>query len=149
VTRIINHNERIKDCALNAICGELLGRGQYRCVYALDDKRVLKVEDRGDAFCNPHEWAIWCDCPEQWQKWFAPCLSIDDFGIALIQRRTKPLTEKQWASLTEIPDFMADIKRENWGWLDGRPVCHDYGNHAFLSNSFRRGRMVKRPTDRD
>ena len=146
---ILSTHARIKDCVLDALVGEKLGSGSFRDVYALDAKRVLKVEARDWAFCNAHEWTIWCDCPPEWQKWFAPCLTIDDLGAALIQRRTKPLTKKQWAALTEIPDFMADIKRENWGWMDGRPVCHDYGNHRFMANSFRRGRLVKRPTDRD
>ena len=26
-----------------------------------------------------------------------------------------------------MPSFFADLKRSNWGELDGRPVCHDYG----------------------
>ena len=142
---IREHGERLKDCVLDLVVGEPIAEGTFRDVYALDDKRVLKVEARGKAFCNTHEWTIWNDSPKEWEKWFAPCLAIDDFSIALVQRRTRPLTDKQWDALTEVPDFMADLKRENWGWLDGRPVCHDYGNHRFFANGFKRGKMTRRP----
>jgi hypothetical protein len=120
-----------------------LGRGAYRTVFALDGERVLKVENDGLTFSNQHEWTLWQDVSgTKWAKWFAPCLSIDAFGAALIQTRTKPLSDEQWASLRRIPDFMADAKRENWGWLNGRPVCHDYGNHALFANGFKGGRMI-------
>lgn len=142
------HGPRIKDCILDALVGDFLGRGHFRAVYALDDSRVLKVEDRARSFCNIDEWTIWQEAQGTgWEQWFAPCLHIDRFGSALIQARTKPLTDRQWKALKEVPSFMADVKRENWGWHQGRPVCHDYGNHLFFHRGFSRVKM--KPRDRD
>lgn len=138
-----DHGARIKDCILHAVIGKQLGRGCYRTVYALDEHRVLKVEADGNQFSNAHEWAIWQDVQgTKWERWFAPCIEIDSFGIALIQARTKPLTEAQWNRVKELPDFFADLKSENFGTLKGRMVCHDYGNHKFLSNGLRRAKLV-------
>jgi hypothetical protein len=78
MTRLIEHPARIKDCVLDVLGGDLLAQGTFRDVYALDDRRVVKVEARGKAFCNTHEWTIWNDVPEKWRPWFAPCLAIDD-----------------------------------------------------------------------
>jgi hypothetical protein len=143
VSDVRSHCERVKDCALNALVGAEIGEGAYRTVYALDDERVLKLELRGESFSNAHEWTLWSDVKDtKWAKWFAPCLKIDEYGAALVMRRTAPLTDDQWASLRRVPNFMADMKRENWGWLDGRPVCHDYGNHALFANGFKAGRMA-------
>jgi hypothetical protein len=137
---------RVKDCILQAVIGKELGRGCYRVVYALDDARVVKVEVDGLSFSNQHEWTIWQDVQSaaKWAKWFAPCLEIDAFGTALIQARTVPMTDEQWASLKRVPNFMADLKRDNWGMLGGRPVCHDYGNHQFFSRGISKARMIVR-----
>ena len=132
MTDIRDYSPRLKDCILHLVVGERLGGGSFRNVYALDDKRVLKVEPSGSTFCNHQEWMIWQEVVGgKWEKWFAPCLDIDTLSGTLIQRRTTPLTDRQWNRLKEVPNFMADIKRANWGMLDGRIVCHDYGNHKF------------------
>lgn len=147
---IREYGPRVKDCVLDALVGDFLGRGTYRTVYAIGDDRVLKIEDRSRSFCNIDEWTIWREVEgTKWEKWFAPCHHIDSFGTALIQKRTKPLTDRQWKSLKQVPDFMADIKRDNWGWLDGRPVCHDYGNHMFFAKGFTRAKMKDRPASDD
>ncbi|MCK5639710.1 MAG: hypothetical protein KAJ19_02895, partial [Gammaproteobacteria bacterium] len=58
-----------------------------------------------------------------WEKWFAPCVEISSCGIVLVQHKTKPLTKLP----TYVPSFFNDLKTNNWGELNGRPVCHDYG----------------------
>jgi hypothetical protein len=146
---IREHTERLKDCILNVIVGEKLGRGQFRTVYALDDDRVLKVETANGAFCNVHEHAIWeevKDHPEL-KHWFAPCLGIDEYGAALVMRRTTPMTDRQWKALKQVPDVMCDLKRENWGMLDGKPVAHDYGNHLFFAKATRKVKLKDRGDD--
>lgn len=137
---------RVKDCVLQAVLGKKLGEGCFRKVYALDDTRVVKIETEGRAFCNSHEWSLWLEVQgTKWEKWFAPCLEIDAFGTALIQARTQPMSPEQWASFPRLPNFFADLKQENWGMLEGRPVCHDYGNHNFFRHGFKSGRLVKFP----
>lgn len=108
--------------------GVELGRGVSRVVYAnrLDPSTVIKVETRGQSYANIIEW-------ETWQlhqygplaRWLAPCVAISPSGGVLIQRRTDPIRRSELPS--KIPAQFTDIKPENWGMLDGRPVCHDYG----------------------
>lgn len=137
--------ERVKDCILQAVIGKFLGEGCYRKVYALDDARVLKVEEQGRSFSNVHEWTIWNDVQgTKWERWFAPCLDMDAFGTALIQARTTPLTDRQWCAFKQIPDFLSDLKPDNFGMLKGRVVCHDYGNHGCFRRAFTKGRLVER-----
>lgn len=139
------HAERLKDCALQVLLGEPIGRGTFRTVYAVDKDRVLKLETSGFSFSNAHEWTLWNDAQDtKWAKWLAPCLDIDEYGAALVMARTQPLTDEQWEGLQRVPSFMADVKRDNWGWHDGRAVCHDYGNHGMFSHGFKVGRIVRK-----
>lgn len=140
-----DYSPRLKDCILAAVLGEQLGRGCFRTVFALDEERVAKVEADGDSFSNAHEWAVWREVEgTKWEKWFAPCFSIDAFGVVLIQARTTPVSPAQWKRLKEVPNFMADLKAENFGMLNGRIVCHDYGNHAFFRRGLKRAAMVSK-----
>lgn len=59
----------------------------------------------------------------------------------MIQRRTTPLREDQKPKL--VPNFLADLKLENWGMYQGRPVVHDYGNHAIYALARGRHRMIR------
>lgn len=116
--------------ALGLLFGRRLARGTFRDVYehATDPTCVVKVEARKTEFCNQAEWAIWTESQgHEWRLWLAPCVSISAFGTALVQRRTTPLPPDKRPAL--VPNFLADLKLENWGMLDGRPVVHDYGNH--------------------
>lgn len=114
------------------ICGRKLGEGAYRAVYgcAYDDSLVVKFEIPSKSFSNAAEWRIWEDVRDhkKTRKWLAPCINISNCGSILIQKRTQPLP-KDYELTKKIPDWLCDVKRSNWGLLDGKLVCHDYGNH--------------------
>ena len=111
------------------ICGgPLLGSGANRRVYAcsFDPTLVIKVET-GTDFSNIKEWNTWQDYKHDKRvaKWLAPCVAISDYGSVLIQKRAKPVRVSDLPRA--VPAFLADRKIENWGLIDGKPVCVDYG----------------------
>jgi len=118
---------------INLVCGRKLGEGTYRMVfeYAIDKSKVVK-RDNGGNFSNINEWQISNEfAGTPLAKWIAPVYWISPRGLWLIQARTTPITLDQLPD--KIPAIFADTKIENWGLFEGRPVCHDYGNHrAFV-----------------
>lgn len=112
--------------------GDKLGSGFFRNVYKLnhDPKTVVKFEDRDRSFANITEWDIWKNLSEtkpELAKWLAPCVDISPCGTVLLQRFTADVTLKELPA--KVPAFFTDLKVTNWGRLDGRIVCRDYGNH--------------------
>lgn len=110
------------------LLGERLGSGIGREVYvfALDETKVIKLENGSRSFQNMLEWELWQsleDTPHA--KWLAPCRHISPTGIVLIQDRTEPLRKGDGPKL--MPRWLCDFKLENYGKLNGRTVCHDYG----------------------
>jgi hypothetical protein len=110
------------------ICGKAIGSGMSRNVfeYRLSDKWVAKLE-HNSTFQNQVEWEIWNEVKDHkaLSRWFAPCIQISGYGQWLIQARTFPIEKRSLPS--KVPHIFTDLKIGNWGWLDGRPVCHDYG----------------------
>lgn len=112
-------------------CGELLGSGMSREVWSfgLDEKYVIKFERPG-SFQNVIEWNTWHDAAHSdASKWLAPCDRISNNGRILIQKRTKPATKFP----DRMPVFLTDFKRTNYGMLNGRLVCHDYGTNLMCN----------------
>ena len=143
---IVGHDPATKDSALCVLVGEKLGSSVFRDVYAVNGRPdvVLKVEDRGGEFCNVMEWKIWTEAQgTPAEQWLAPCLDLSGLGgRALVMRRTKPITERIWRRL-EVPAFFNDLKPENWGLIDGRPVCHDYAHSDVLLRGLRVGKLKR------
>lgn len=116
-------------------CGERLGGGQGREVWSfgLDDKYVIKFEGGDHSFQNVLEWNLWNDAKEMGNpdvlKWLAPCDRISANGQILIMERTKPA--KKYPD--QIPAFFTDTKRNNFGMIGNRFVCHDYGTHRMCN----------------
>lgn len=142
MTHIAEEVVNNKNSALSIFVGECLGTGSSRNVYALkgDPKNVLKIEHSAKTFHNQTEWLVW-EVMSQWpiSDWFAPCRQIDGYGNALIQARTEPFNnDKEFkAAITRtrggvIPAVFDDIHYGNFGMLDGRVACHDYGYHRFF-----------------
>jgi len=110
-------------------CGEQIGEGQFRQVYrhGTDPSLVVKFDLTNAGFHNVQEWLLWReaeDCGYDIRHWLAPCCAISQSGSVLIQQRTDSLPR---ASLPAwVPSVLTDLKPDNWGLLDGRPVCHDY-----------------------
>lgn len=119
--------------ALTLLAGKKLGSGVSRDVFecAFDPTLVVKSEDNARSrFQNQREWAVW-QAVEQSKvisRWFAPCVAISYAGIWMLQKRTEPVTLKELRkALPRVPLVFTDLKAQNWGRLDGRIVCHDYG----------------------
>lgn len=109
--------------------GRKIGEGSTRKVFAcrIDESVVIKKEMKAGGFQNVLEWEIWrtVSYSETLAPWFAPCFHLSGSGTLLIQARTSPIaTLKDLPK--KIPSFFTDLKKQNWGWYEGRPVCHDY-----------------------
>lgn len=116
-------------------CGNKLGSGSARQVYECEynPEYVVKIEDAAHSFQNVLEWNIWNDAQHMHpdiQKWLAPCVRISPCGIILIQKRTKPA--KKYPE--KLPSWLTDTKRQNYGMIGNRFVCHDYGVNLMCNN---------------
>lgn len=125
--------------------GKRLGGGLSREVFEFvyDQRYVVKIETESQ-FQNVTEHMVWEAVKDtEWAKWFAPVKLISPLGTALIMRRTHEAPAKAKAAFPKmLPDFLADSRDVNWGWMDGRWVVHDYGFTRLLTNGFKRVRMV-------
>lgn len=117
--------------ALDLMCGKLIGEGIHRKVFEcrIRDDLVVKVETDDDwrYFSNVHEMKFWSDhrfAPNVAQ-WLAPCEFMSPNGRILLQQRVQPIRDTDVLPL-KLPAFLTDIKRENFGWLNGKFVCVDY-----------------------
>lgn len=115
--------------AFNLLCGEKIGSGVYRDVFAcrIRPDCVVKVEiqETWRSFCNVLESRFWSDHEHNAavSKWLAPVVFTSPDGLVTLQRRAEPLTGPL---PPEMPEFLTDLKRANFGILDGRIVCVDY-----------------------
>ena len=122
---------------LRLLVGKKIGSGAYRVVYEcnLNPKLVVKIERNERDFANVSEWEIWkqlSDTPLA--KWFAPCRYVSPCGTVLLQDKTKPIHEDEIGDLPKlVPSIMGDLHYKNWGRINGRVVCHDYGNFKAAS----------------
>jgi len=119
--------------AVNVLCGELLGEGISRKVFAckLDPSLVVKVEMPGESdeyrnFANAYEYRNWHENSDYRPvaDWLAPCVSLSPCGLILLQKRVEPLRDSELPE--KVPDFLTDLKKANFGLYEGRVVCCDY-----------------------
>ena len=128
--------------AFNVLAGDLIGEGLYRQVFAcrIDPTLVIKVEQElgrsSPRFANTIEWDNWGNYlyEDDVKKWLAPCVMISPNGRVLVQKRVEPIPPSQLPK--KIPRFLTDIKKENFGYYEGRVVCCDY---TMLLTNTRRG----------
>jgi len=122
------------DAFNSLLTGGWLGAGIHRTVYTcpLRDDLVIKVETVNDGaqrnFANVREWEFWNehqDC-EKIARWLAPCIMISYDGRLLAQKRVAPLAYDEKMP-DKLPAFLTDLKRSNFGKLNGKLVCTDYG----------------------
>lgn len=120
-------NKAIRQLSL----GEKLGEGATRAVYAcsLDPTLVVKIEKFERKFHNIGEWEYWqtFQYVKDVSVWLAPCVSISDCGSVLLMKRTNPLLTSDKLP-TKLPFFLTDFKKENYGKLKNKVVCHDYAS---------------------
>lgn len=122
---------------ITSICGEFIGSGAFRSVfeYNLDPKYVVKIEPLNSS-CNITEYQIYQEVHHlkgdlAWVKdWFVPVKWISPNGRILVMRKTTFFGKGKERPL-KIPSFLWDVKLNNFGWLKGKFMCHDYGQfHA-------------------
>ena len=113
----------------NYIKGKYLGSGAYRevFVFALDPKFVVKIAKHGGREVNLLENRIWWEICYQktLARWFAPVISCSEAGKYLIQKRVDMIPKKEYPK--ELPGFFTDTKYGNFGLLDNKFVCFDFG----------------------
>lgn len=148
--RIEDQPQDIKDWLLRAtFLGQPIGSGATRTVYAMAwrDDLVVKLEDtpsRNADFCNVHEFELWNEVKKSrvLAKFFAPVMGIAGRGTILTMRRTQPITEMEFVrEVRKLPDFMEDLHWANFGRLDGKIVCHDYGYSAVYERARLHGKL--------
>lgn len=123
--------------------GERLGVGIGREVYVLatDPTKVIKIEMASCSFQNAMEWEVWQVLKDSdAAKWLAPCRHISPSGNVLIQDRTAPLRQDELPE--RMPKWLTDFKRTNYGMINGRVVCHDYGRCNLIADGYSK-RMKK------
>ncbi len=120
-----------------------LGKGVARDVYrsALNPDHVFKFELPSMSFQNILEWETWDVVRHtKYAKWFAPCIHIASCGTVLIQAYAREIMPDELPK--DVPAFFTDLKADNWGMLNGHPVCRDYGRSLLmdrgLSNKLRK-----------
>lgn len=132
----------------NMILGKRLGGGLSRevFVFAFNPRYVVKIEAQSN-FQNVTEYMIWeAVMNTEWARWFAPVKRISPLGTALIMRRATPVNDVPARAKDSfpklLPDFLADTRDVNWGWLNGCWVMVDYGMTRLITNGLKRVRMV-------
>lgn len=122
-------------------CDEEIGSGIGRRVFssAVLPQSVIKCEEGAASFQNVIEWETWQRVRETpFAHWFAPCEWISPSGAVLVMARTKPPTRLP----KEVPVFLTDLKKSNYGIYKGRLVCHDYGTNLLFEHGMTK-RMKK------
>lgn len=135
-------SELLYDEARSLLCGDRIGQGSAREVFVLrtNPEYVIKIERTGGSFQNICEWELWSFVSgSPLEKWFAPCDMISDCGVMLVQRKVAPLRRSELPK--RLPEFLCDLKPENFGIFQGRFVCCDYGTMACAVHNTSR-RMV-------
>lgn len=126
-------NEGTFEDGFNLLCGHKIDYGMTRTVYEcnVDKSLVVKVEsaDVRTHFQNMMEWFVWQRVAgTEFERWFAPVVEMSPNGRLLLMKRTRPIGELP----DRMPAFFTDFKPSNYGLLDGRIVCHDYGSHLLM-----------------
>lgn len=118
-----------EDC-FNLLCGDKIGEGIHRTVYEckIRPDLVVKVENQNlRYFANVLEDKFWID--HQYHKdvvkWLAPIEFLSPDARILLMKRVRPVHNTDKLP-DKLPTFLTDIKRSNFGWLDGKLVCVDY-----------------------
>lgn len=134
---------------VDLVCGAQIGRGEFRTVFEhrINPEYVIKYDNK-DNRSNVFEYAMWQELEfESISQWLAPTPWISPDGSWLIQRRTEPIRRSELPA--KVPAIFCDLKLENWGMLDGKPVCHDYGNSMLFVLARSYGSRLKRANWRD
>lgn len=135
----------VKEDTLGLLLGDKIGSGIAREVYeyAPDPLRfVVKIETKAMSFQNVAEYDVWKRVRgTKLERWFAPVARISARGIALIMRRTTPVSSVQDMP-RRVPAMLCDFKLQNFGMLNGQVVAHDYGMFNMVELDCLPGKLV-------
>lgn len=131
-----------RESIIDLFVGKKIGGGASRRVYEMlgHTDKVIKIEHTGWSFHNQCEWNIWREVKD-WpiSDWFAKCIDIDAIGNCLVQERTQPFySDREFRDALRktrggiLPEVFSDTHYANFGLVDDRVVCHDYGYNKFL-----------------
>lgn len=129
-----NEDNFIVSELMSALCGDKIGEGSSRIVYEhqTDPTLVVKIETQKNSMQNLREFDAWREVSHTpYAKWFAPIELCSTNGRILLQKKTVILPKEDYPK--KLPNFFTDFKYQNYGMLDGRFVCHDYGTHALMT----------------
>lgn len=102
--------------------GQFIAKGQYREVYYLeyDNNYVVKKEIRRSKSYNLKEYRTFLYLVKKdWAHWVAPCFLLGEFIIMPYCKKPK-----KWPK--EIPCFLRDAHKKNFGIYQNKFVCIDY-----------------------
>lgn len=115
----------------DTLLGESIGEGQYRSVYTckLNPKLVIKVQKDPGQSNNIVEFDTWQQL--QWvnpriRDWFMPCNWCSQNGRFLVQPKGKDIPIETGRRKIKVPEFLTDVKRENFKLYKGKMVIVDY-----------------------
>ena len=142
------------------LLGPQMANGNFRAVYehAHDPNKVIKIEYghnqktahdsiMQNSFCNIQEFLLWREIEGlkgklAWVKdWFAPVEWISPSGHILCMQKTEQMPDRKRPD--KIPEFLWDVKRENFGWIGDKFVCHDYAHVSALITYQKKMQKVK------
>lgn len=128
-------SDLIKNELLSLFLGKEIGGGMSRRVFEIkrDETKIIKIENTMGHFQNVIEWQTWealKNTPHA--KWLAPCYEISPCGTVLIMAKTSPLN---LGRPQKLPSWITDHKAENFGYLNKKIVCHDYGTNLLLNHA--------------
>jgi hypothetical protein len=117
------------------IKGKIIGSGSTREVFQHKQNVnwVVKVEEGGKSFANAIEWDTWLHANPELREWLCPCIDISPAGSVLIMQKAEPIRASELPK--KLPALFTDLKISNWGMINGKPVCIDYGWQRMNTNT--------------
>jgi hypothetical protein len=122
----------------------MISHGTNRLVLCLGPYAIKIAKGERGRRCNRFEAALWKRTTEERRKMLCPILATIPFGVALMMKRAKPISEEEKDHLISTdgfpdwdyvpPDETApfEYKASDWGLLEGRLVALDYSTPALF-----------------
>jgi hypothetical protein len=122
----------------------MISHGTTRLVLCLGPYAIKIAKGERGRRCNRCEAALWKRTTEERRKMLCPIPATIPFGVALMMKRAKPISEEEKDHLISTdgfpdwdyvpPDETApfEYKASDWGLLEGRLVALDYSTPALF-----------------
>lgn len=123
----------IRTAQLRRLCGEQIGRGTHRTVYANRSNTglVIKVASGlpGSLAQNRAEWDVWERATPEIRRWLAPCVEISVDDMIVVQQRGSPVDRLPYprSQLPRVLQFRDADLAYQWVRIGDRVCLCDYG----------------------